>query len=367
MSIRQEDLNQHLENWGLSGNSRTPFAPHPAIDAACKRIGMMDSFLLRLNLALRRALLAALATACLATGAFAADTPASLPFTLKQVGPGVYAAIDGPKGTSGANAGFVIGDDGVLVIDSFFNPDATKALVGEIRKLTDKPIRYVVNTHYHIDHVAGDAVLKDAGAIIVAHRNVRAWVHSENLHLLGAHLTPGYRALIAAVPLPDVTTRTGMTIWLGTRKVIVEPALGHTGGDLMVAVPDAKVLFCGDILWNHVSPNIIDGNVAKWIAEAHALRTDPGAAQTTFVPGHGDVATARDVAHFETYLSDLRTLVRRERAAGLSGEALVTAALPEFAKAHGDWKAFKHFAPLQLRFMDEELAGTKRTPKPAKD
>jgi len=329
----------------------------------------MDRFLVRLNLAFRRALLAVTAAACLATGAFAAagDAPGSLPFTLKEVGPGVYAAIDGPKGESGANAGFVIGDDGVLVIDSFFNPEATKALVGEIRKLTPKPIRYVVNTHYHIDHVAGDAVLKDAGAIIIAHRNVRAWVHSENFHLLGDRLTPKYRALIEAVPFPDITTTTGMTIWLGTRKAIVEPALGHTGGDLMVAIPDAKIVFCGDILWNHVSPNIIDGNVVKWIAEAHALAAEPGAAETTFVPGHGDVATARDVSDFETYLSDLRALVRRERAAGLSGEALVKAALPEFAKEHGDWKGFQHFAPLQLRYMDEELAGTKRTPKPVED
>jgi cyclase len=74
---------------------------------------------------------------------------------LKSIGPGVYAAIDGPAHRSGSNAGFVIGDDGVLVIDSFFDPDAAKALLGEIRRLTPKPVRYVVNTHYHIDHVRG--------------------------------------------------------------------------------------------------------------------------------------------------------------------------------------------------------------------
>ncbi len=92
----------------------------------------MDRFLRRYKPALcRRALLAVAAAACFATGALATGAPASLPFTLKQVGPGVYAAIDGPKGTSGANAGFVIGDDGVLVIDSFFNPDATRALAAK--------------------------------------------------------------------------------------------------------------------------------------------------------------------------------------------------------------------------------------------
>lgn len=327
---------------------------------------MMDGLLDSIGVALRRMLLALAAAACLTTGAFAA-APATLPFTLKQIGPGVYAAIDGPEGTSGANAGVVIGDDGVLVIDSFFNPHATEALVGEIRKLTDKPIRYVVNTHYHIDHTAGDGVLKQAGAIIIAHRNVRAWVHSENLHLLGTHLTPKYRALIAAVPLPDITTTKPLTIWLGKREVIVEPELGHTGGDLMVRVPDAKVLFCGDILWNHVSPNIIDGNVATWTAELDAIAKRPDAAATIFVPGHGDVATVRDVADMAAYFRDLRTLVASERAKGLSGEALVKAALPEFAHEHGGWKSFQHFAPLQLGFMDQELAGTKRTPKPVAD
>ena len=95
------------------------------------------------------------------------------PFTLISIAPGVYAAIDGPTGRSGSNAGFVIGDDGVLVIDSFFDPEATRALIADIRKLTPKPIRYVVNTHYHADHVGGDAVLRAAGAIIIAHRNVR--------------------------------------------------------------------------------------------------------------------------------------------------------------------------------------------------
>ncbi|MFL6778448.1 MAG: MBL fold metallo-hydrolase, partial [Sphingomicrobium sp.] len=80
--------------------------------------------------------------------AFSQSPPSSaLPFVLKQVGPGVFAAIDGPEHKSGSNAGFVIGDDGVVVIDAFFTPDAAQALVAEIRRLTPKPIRFVVNTH----------------------------------------------------------------------------------------------------------------------------------------------------------------------------------------------------------------------------
>ena len=298
-----------------------------------------------------------------ATTASAGETPA-LPFTIEPIGPGVYAAIDGPRGQSGSNAGFVIGDDGVLVVDSFFNPEATKALIGEIRKLTPKPIRYVVNTHYHADHVGGDAVLREAGAVIVAHRNVRSWVRTENVHLFGDRITPRMKAMVESLALPDMTTDTALNLWLGARKVVVRSVLGHTGGDLVVGVPDAKVLFCGDILWRHVSPNIIDGDVARWIETINTLTADREAAATTFVPGHGDTATVKDVVAFGTYLGDLTSLTRRERTAGLSGDALVKAALPEFAKAHGDWTLFSHFAPLELRYEDEELAGVKRRPKP---
>ena len=74
-------------------------------------------------------------------------SPPVAPFVLKQVGPGIYAAIDGPEHKAGSNAGFVIGDDGVLVIDSFFNVAAARSLVAEIHRLTTKPIRYLVNTH----------------------------------------------------------------------------------------------------------------------------------------------------------------------------------------------------------------------------
>ncbi|MDH7975236.1 MBL fold metallo-hydrolase [Sphingomonas sp. AR_OL41] len=293
--------------------------------------------------------------------------PAADPFTLTPIAPGVYAAIDGPAGRSGSNAGFVIGDDGVLVIDSFFDPEATKVLIADIRKLTPKPIRYVVNTHYHADHVAGDAVLRAAGAIIIAHRNVRGWVRTENLHLFGAHPSPRIAAMVTALPLPDVTIDHDLTIWLGKRKILIQPVLGHTGGDLIVTVPDAKTVYCGDILWRHVSPNIIDGDVASWLSTLAEMLHATDASDTTFVPGHGGVATARDVFDFQRYLGDLRALVSRDRDRGLSAKALIDAALPEFAQLHGDWGSFAYFAPLELGYMEDELAGRKRRPQSVVD
>ncbi|MGL4313504.1 MAG: MBL fold metallo-hydrolase, partial [Sphingomonas sp.] len=298
--------------------------------------------------ALRRVAIFALMSALPMLATAQAPAAAPLPFALKPIGPGVYAAIDGPKGESGSNAGFVIGDDGVLVVDSFFNPKATAALIAEIHKLTPKPIRYVVNTHYHIDHVGGDVVLRQAGAVIIAHRNVRGWVRTENLHLFGERVTQSLRDQVAALALPDVTTEAPLTIWLGARKVVVRPERGHTGGDLVVAVPDAKVLFAGDLLWNHVSPNMIDGTIADWIATANGFAADPGA--NVVVPGHGDVARASDVRAFADYLADVRRLVSDARAKGLSGEALVQATLPPLKALHGDWQAFGYFAPKELAY-----------------
>lgn len=305
----------------------------------------------------------ALAGAAIA-GPAAAEDP--LPFVLKQLGPGVYAAIDGPEHEAGSNAGFVIGDDGVLVIDALFTPDAAKSLVAEIRRITPKPIRYVVNTHYHADHTGGDQVLRDAGAIIVAHKNVRGWVRTNNINLFGDRITPELRARIEALPLPDLTTDKDLTVWLGARKVVVRTVLGHTGGDLVVEVPDAHVLFAGDMLWRKVAPNLIDGSVEEWQATDESFAAMPGAAQTRYVPGHGDVADVKDVADFRAYLLDLRRLVGEGRKAGLKDDALVADVAPKLRGAHPDWTISDRAIGAEVRYMDQELAGTKQRPVPAR-
>ena len=291
----------------------------------------------------------------------AAQTP-TLPFVLKEIGPGVYAAISGES-----NAGFIIGDDAVLVVDSFFEPDTARALLGEIRKITPKPVRYVVNTHYHLDHVAGDPVFKDAGAIVVTHRNVRAWMRVENLHMFGSIPDRAFKARmeqrIAQLPLPDMVTDSPVTIWLGARRVDIRPAEGHTGGDLVVGVPDAKVLFCGDMLWR-MPPNIVDGKVSKWIETDKSFEQLPDAASMTFVPGHGDLATVKDVAIFRGFLTDLMSLTAAGRKAGLKGDALVADVVAKLQASHPDYPTPTRVVSREVTFMEQELDGTKRVPQP---
>ena len=307
-------------------------------------------------------ILAIAALLVLAGPAAAQGSP--LPFTLKQIAPGVYAAIDGPEHKAGSNAGFVIGDDGVLVVDALFTLDAARALVAEIRRLTPKPIRYVVNTHYHADHTGGDQVLRDAGAVIIANKNVRGWMRTNNLNLFGDRITPELKARIEALPLPDLVTDKNLTIWLGGRKIELRTVLGHTGGDLVISVPDAHVLFTGDLLWRKVAPNLIDGSIKEWAATAADFAAMPNAARTIYVPGHGDVADVRDVQDFQAYLFGLRRLVTEARLAGLKGDALARAVAPRLKALHPDWAISDRAAAGEVSFMAEEIAGTKRRPVP---
>src|SRR5437764_8875254 len=107
-------------------------------------------------------------------------------FDLIEVGDGVYATVAKPGGLASGNAGFVIGDDGVVVVDTFFTPAAAEELVAEIAKLTPKPIRVAVNTHYHLDHTGGNQLFAARGVPIVAHDNVAVWETTKNRRFLPA-------------------------------------------------------------------------------------------------------------------------------------------------------------------------------------
>ena len=280
-------------------------------------------------------------------------------FRLQQVGKGVWAAVVNDAGLAGGNAGFVIGEDGVLVVDTFQDPRPAEALLGEIRKLTPLPIRFVVNTHYHLDHVNGNDIFA-AGATIVAHPNVRAWMHTENIKMLDPPVTAEKKARVESLPLPSVTIAHDADLYLGARRVNVRYFPGHTGGDLVVWVPDAHVVFCGDMLWKQHVPNLIDASTGPWVESLDAMQKAYGASR--WIPGHGDVADEQDVRTFRKYLADLRANVKRERAAGKSGDALVQALLPEMKAQYGGWGFFNDYAAIGIEQTAEELGGTKRLP-----
>jgi cyclase len=297
-----------------------------------------------------------------APSAPAADT--ALPFTLKQFGPGVYAAIDNSKGESGANAGFVVGDDGVAVIDTFENEPAARALLGEIRMVSKLPIKFVVNTHYHLDHVAGNAVFAKEGAVIVAHRNVPAWIHTENLKFFGKEIKPEQKSLVENLAAPNMLYDSSTELRLGTVALRVEFFPGHTGGDSVVTVQLEKsaVVFCGDLFWRQTLPNLIDASTLPWMETLSSLGKFSAESPIVFVPGHGDPGSAADVAAFRAYLSDLREWVSAAKKEGKTGSALVDAVLPQVKQKYGSWQFFDYFAKRNISDIEAELNGTKRIP-----
>lgn len=310
---------------------------------------------------MKKMLSAVLAAVALSALAMAASAPAP-DFKLEKLGAGVWAAIGSDGGKAGANAGFVVGDDGVAVIDTFEDPGAAKELLAEIRKITPLPIRFVVNTHYHLDHVNGNDVFAAAGATILAQRNVRDWERSENLKWWGDKIKPEVKARVESLKLPDVVYDSGVDLFLGSREVEVRSYPGHTGGDSIVYVHDAGVMFCGDLFWKQHIPNLIDATTDAWIK---TLDTLVGYGAGKFVPGHGEPGTSLDVKAFQQYLGDLRAAVGRAQAAGKSGNPLVEAVLPEMQAKYANWGFFKEFAKSNIEQTAEELAGTKRLPKPA--
>src|SRR5712691_10658595 len=168
---------------------------------------------------------------CLALAASPTPTAAAVPahFRLVPVAAGVYAAIAKPGDREAVgNAGFVVGDESVLVVDAFATPAAAQELLAEIRRVTKLPIRWVLNSHYHLDHVGGDSVFVRAGACVVAHENVRAWVRTENLKWR-AEIRPEEKEMLSRLVLPEITHRQGLTLWLGSRRVDVLFRPGHTG------------------------------------------------------------------------------------------------------------------------------------------
>jgi glyoxylase-like metal-dependent hydrolase (beta-lactamase superfamily II) len=307
----------------------------------------------------------------------------SADFTVKKVGDGIYAAIGTDGGKAGSNAGFIIGSNGVVVVDTFEDVAPARDLLAEIHKITNLPIRFVVNTHYHLDHTGGNAVFAQAGATILAQRNLRGWLRTENLKFFGANPKPEQKAMVEALVLPDETYSDAVDIYLGTRQVQVLYMLGHTGGDSVVTVPDADVVFAGDLVWQKHLPNLIDATTSDWVKTLEKLLADHPTG--TFVSGHGDVATVADVRDFHDYLVTLRDAIAKAQAAGKTDQALVDAVLPQLQEKYGKdcpaaspdkkpsaptatcWGFFAPFSKRNIMQTAAELAGTKKVPAPAVD
>ncbi len=306
-------------------------------------------------------------------------------FDLVKVADGVYAAVAKPGGLASGNAGFIVGDDGVVVVDTFLTPAACNELIAEIGKLTPQPIRFAVNTHYHLDHTGGNQLFAARNVPIIAHDHVLEWQTTKNRRFLPSieelkkrqdeaakqlGETPQDQAakrtqlerqvrrfdalMTVRLTNPTETFSSGVVhLHVGKREVQLFTLSGHTGGDVLVFVPDANVLFTGDMGWSKTLPNLVDATVNDWIPSLDTILSRYPTAK--FVTGHGQVATAADLREFRDYLDNLRSRVKKAIADGLTLEqAKQQSTLPELFKAF----AFQNFAQPNVEDMYRELTGT---------
>ena len=296
-------------------------------------------------------------------GANAAAEQEPPSYNLKALAPNVWAAVANDRSSNPAwsNAGFVVGDDAVGVVDTLGTPEAAKALLSDIRRRTTKPIAWVVDTHHHVDHVGGNRVFKDAGATVWAQRKVRCWVRSENLRLLGPQAPPELRTAVEALEPPARIYDNALDQRLGSVVTQWRTMPGHTGADTVVVVPAARVVFAGDLLWRRMLPTLVDATTGALVETLNSLLAQYP--DYTFVPGHGDVATATDVMAFRDYLVALRSGVAAARDQGAHGDALADAVLPDLKRQFAGWMFIDAVARQNILDVDAELGGARRGPQ----
>jgi cyclase len=304
---------------------------------------------------LRKALALALFTAL----AVPAMSHAQALFDIKLVAPDVYAAIARPHRPENANSAFILLDDGVLVVDTSSTPSSARALIAEVRKLTPKPVRWIVNTHFHWDHYWGNQVLVEAfpGAEIISSQRARQDMERMGLgnRLLPRwgmelpatiadwkrqlaetteldrrqRLTERIRGWEAALPelesmrpmLPTLTFECRMVLRSGGRTVeLLWLGRSHTAGDVVVYLPQERVIAAGDLLAGD-TPYVADITPYDWIRTFEVLeKLDFDIA----IPGHSEVMAGKEKLRlWKEYFRDLMAETENAYAGGTTLEDTV--------------------------------------------
>jgi len=271
---------------------------------------------------------------------------------LERLGPRVCAWVGTGGGT---NAGVILGDEVVAVVDSLLTPTAARHLQERVRALSPRPIGFVVNTHYHGDHTFGNQVF--APAAVIGHVRTR-----ERLLRFGPEQLQFFRRrqpLLAAefdqvrLTPPNLTVDWGCDLYPGGLKVEVRhlgPA--HTDGDLIVWVPDEGILFAGDLVFNGWFPTAAEADIDGWVRALSALGAYP---VRVVVPGHGPLGGSDVIVRLREYFESLKAEVDRAWAAGLSVEEAVAVIRP---KGFDDWQGRERHAAVIRRVW--ELATSRR-------
>ncbi len=283
-----------------------------------------------------------------ASQGFAVQAAEPPPMQPQQAAPGAwYVQGLSEAGSSAnqnfiANAGFVVTAQGVVVIDALGTPALAQRMLDQIRRITTQPVSHVIVTHYHPDHFYGLQTFKAMGARIIAHRAARDYLHSEQAQ---ARLAASRQTM---APWVDNQTRLiDADDWLDAERTLsvggvlfqIKPmGPAHTPEDLVVYLPEKKLLFAGDLVFGNRVPFVGQSDSGQWAKALDALLSFDA---TVIVPGHGPASTqARaDLQLTRDYLLHLRRTM---------GQAARDMEPFDAAYQSADWRHFEHLPMFQL-------------------
>lgn len=222
---------------------------------------------------------------------------------------------------SGGNIGVIIGEDGTFIVDDQFAP-LTEKIVGAIADLTDDPVDFVINTHWHFDHTDGNENFGRMGAVIVSHENSRRRMATDQLVELFDREQEAY----SPEGLPKITFDESVRFHLNGETIDVfylGPA--HTDGDAVVYFRDSNVMHTGDVFVRYGFPFIDqpNGGSVNGIIDAVATIAERTDAETVFIPGHGPLSNRDDLLDLHEMLVTIRDRVQEGIDRGRSFEQIV--------------------------------------------
>lgn len=264
---------------------------------------------------LKLAALAVLAATLGASPALRAQDYSKVEIQTRQLDANSYMLVG-----AGGNIGVSVGDDAVFVIDDQYAPLAPK-IKAAIAAISKKPVQFVLNTHFHFDHTGGNEAFGQAGALIVAHDNVRKRMTGDQLiSFIGATQPASPKAA-----LPVITVAGEITFHINGDEVhAFHVPKAHTDGDLIVHFRRSDIVHMGDVYFNGFYPFIdtssggsADGVVAA-VDRVLALATD----KTRIIPGHGPLASKADLQAYRALLATVTQRIREQRRAGRSDDEI---------------------------------------------
>jgi cyclase len=313
---------------------------------------------------------------------------------LSKIAEGVYAQYVNPDGNAVSNSGVVVLEHGVLVFDTHFTPEAGQALLAGIKTLTSKPVRYVVNSHFHPDHTHGNQALINAQ--LIASLNARRDILQVDLPSLNRtagfarsqldkmrkemeqeqdaakiqnlrtqiNSREDYLETISRLKIiaPDIALEDRLILHDGKQEVqLLFLGVGHTDGDVVLFIPSLKAAFLGDLFFNNAIPNVQDANILEWMKTLEeTLKLDAD----KFVPGHGPLGSKNDVKKFLSYLEELKKSVEEAIARGSTlDQTIQDIQIPPKYSSY----QFKNFFPANVQKMYLELKALQLASIPVED